>query len=62
MIETDCPYLIPKDLPEKPKNNRNEPINLNHIVAEISMLMDIDEDIIRKETFTNTKNFFLNPN
>ena len=60
MIETDCPYLIPKNLPNKPKNNRNEPYNLNHIVAEISILMDIGEDILRKETFKNTKNFFLN--
>ena len=60
MIETDCPYLIPKNLPNKPKNNRNEPNNLNHIVSEISMLMDIGEDILRKETFKNTKKFFLN--
>ena len=58
MIETDCPYLIPKNLANKPKSNRNEPYNLNHIVTEISMLMDIGEDIIRKETFNNAKNFF----
>tara|TARA_B100001029_G_scaffold89108_1_gene73128 strand:+ start:648 stop:1436 length:789 start_codon:yes stop_codon:yes gene_type:complete len=58
MIETDCPYLIPKNLPEKPKNNRNEPNNLNHIVAEISTLINIDEDILRDETFKNTLDFF----
>ena len=60
MIETDCPYLIPKNLPDKPKNNRNEPSNLNHIVREISSLIDIDEDILRKETFENTKSIFGN--
>tara|TARA_X000001036_G_C20553514_1_gene755357 strand:- start:503 stop:1117 length:615 start_codon:yes stop_codon:yes gene_type:complete len=60
MIETDCPYLIPKNLQEKPKNNRNEPCNLNHIVAEISALMNIDENILRKETFENTKSIFGN--
>ena len=59
-IETDCPYLIPKNLPEKPKNNRNEPINLNHIVSEIAMLMGKDEEILRKDTFKNTINFFTN--
>ncbi len=58
MVETDCPYLIPKNLQEKPKNNRNEPSNLNHIVDEITKLMDIDEDILRKQTFRNTKSFF----
>ena len=58
MIETDCPYLIPKNLPNKPKNNRNEPINLNHIVNEIAVLMEIDIDSLRKQTFKNTINYF----
>ena len=60
MVETDCPYLIPKDLPNKPKNNRNEPSNLNHIITEIGTLMGIDKDILRKKTYTNTINFFYN--
>ena len=58
MIETDCPYLIPKNLPDKPKNNRNEPNYLDHIVNEISILINEDEDIIRKETYENTLKFF----
>ena len=58
MIETDCPYLIPKNLPDKPKNNRNEPINLNHIVNEIAVLMGIDIDTLRKQTYENTEKFF----
>jgi len=58
MIETDCPYLIPKNLPNKTKNNRNEPINLNHIVNEIAELMEIDIDSLRKQTFKNTINYF----
>ncbi len=58
MIETDCPYLIPKNLSEKPKNNRNEPSNLNHIINEIAVLMEIDIDILRKQTFKNTINYF----
>jgi len=58
MIETDCPYLIPKNLPNKPKNNRNEPINLNHIVNEIAVLMEIDIESLRNQTFKNTINYF----
>ena len=58
MIETDCPYLMPKNLVEKPKNNRNEPSNLNHIINEIAELMEIDIDILRKQTFVNTINYF----
>ena len=58
MIETDCPYLIPKDLPNKPKNNRNEPGNLSHIAKVIALLMDVDELKLREQTFHNSKSFF----
>ena len=58
MVETDCPYLMPKNLLDKPKNNRNEPINLNHIINEIAVLMEIDIDVLRKQTFINTIKFF----
>ena len=58
MIETDCPYLIPKNLPDKPKNNRNEPRYLKHILSEISFLMGIDESLLKKETYKNTKYLF----
>ena len=58
MIETDCPYLIPKNLPDKPKNNRNEPRYLKHILSEISFLMEIDESLLKKETYKNTKYLF----
>ena len=62
MIETDCPYLIPKNLLDKPKNNRNEPSYLNHIVTEISILLDTDEEDIRNESFKNTLSFFQSVN
>ena len=58
MIETDCPYLIPKDLPNKPKNNRNEPANLSHIAKVIAILMDVDELKLREQTFHNSESFF----
>ena len=60
MIETDCPYLIPKNLQNKPNNNRNEPANLNHIAKVISILMDVDELKLRQQTFQNSKRFFNN--
>ena len=60
MIETDCPYLIPKDLPNKPKNNRNEPVNLNHIASSIAELMDVNEESLKQITFETSLNFFKN--
>ncbi len=58
MIETDCPYLIPKNLEEKPKNNRNEPTYLNHIANEVAALMKEDIDDIREKTYKTSLSFF----
>ena len=58
MIETDCPYLIPKNLQEKPKNNRNEPAFLPHIAKEISSLVNVDIDQLVKKTYENSIKFF----
>ena len=58
MIETDCPYLIPKNLEEKPKNNRNEPTYLNHIANEVAKLMKKDINDIREKTYKTSLSFF----
>ena len=58
MIETDCHYLIPKNLQEKPKNNRNEPAFLPHIAKEISSLVNVDIDQLVKKTYENSIKFF----
>jgi TatD DNase family protein len=36
MIETDAPYLLPRDLKPKPKSRRNEPKYLPHICEVIA--------------------------
>ncbi len=36
LIETDAPYLIPRDLRPKPKSRRNEPCYLPHIAGTIA--------------------------
>ena len=36
MIETDGPYLLPRDLQPKPDSRRNEPMYLPHIAAVIA--------------------------
>ena len=36
LIETDGPYLLPRDLPSKPESRRNEPAHLPHIAATIA--------------------------
>jgi len=58
MIETDCPYLIPRNLNNKPKNNRNEPAYLPHIANEIALLINLDKDRLIDITYKNSINFF----
>ena len=58
MIETDCPYLIPRNLSDKPKNNRNEPAYLPHIANEIALLINLDKDKLIDITYKNSINFF----
>ena len=36
LLETDGPYLLPRDLPSKPESRRNEPSFLPHIAATVA--------------------------
>jgi TatD DNase family protein len=36
MVETDAPYLLPRSLKPMPKDRRNEPMHLGHIVEELA--------------------------
>ena len=36
LVETDGPYLLPRDLPERPRDRRNEPAFLPHIVRTVA--------------------------
>jgi TatD DNase family protein len=38
MLETDAPYLLPRDLTPPPKSRRNEPAYLPHIAATVAIL------------------------
>ena len=58
MLETDGPFLLPRDLPFKVKNKRNEPQYLPHIVETVARCLGKDQEKLAKETFANTKKFF----
>ena len=58
LIETDAPYLVPKNMVNKPRNNRNEPLFLEHIANDISELLNIDKALLAEETTNNFKKLF----
>ena len=58
LIETDAPYLLPRDLKPKPKTRRNEPYHLGHVLEVIAGLRGGDLDALREESIKNTQNLF----
>ena len=58
MLETDGPYLLPRDLPVKVRNRRNEPRFLPHIAETVARHLGKESEKLAGETFTNTKRFF----
>ena len=58
LIETDAPYLLPRDLKPKPKSRRNEPMHLKHILETIARLRGDDINELEKTTLENTKRLF----
>ncbi|MFV9615835.1 MAG: TatD family hydrolase [Gammaproteobacteria bacterium] len=59
MLETDAPYLLPRDLQEKPvAKNRNEPCFLPHIATAVAKHMQIEEVSLITAAYKNSCNFF----
>lgn len=58
MIETDAPFLIPKNFDEKVKRNRNEPKYLPHILKTIAYYKNEDLKQLSKDVTKNTIKFF----
>ena len=61
MVETDCPYLLPRDLPAKLKGRRNEPALLPWIVQEIAHWRGVDQVQLAHTTNETAHRFFRLP-
>ncbi|MDP2561993.1 TatD family hydrolase [Psychrobium sp. 1_MG-2023] len=58
MLETDSPYLIPRDLKPKPKSRNNVPANLPHIAARVAQARGQSLEQLSKNCYKTTKQFF----
>ncbi len=59
MLETDAPYLLPRDLAVKPQEkNRNEPCYLPHIAKSVANYMALDEASVVEAAYNNSCEFF----
>lgn len=58
LVETDAPYLLPRDLKPKPKSRRNEPMYLPHIVETIARCRKESPQLIGRATTQNALQLF----
>ena len=58
MAETDAPYLLPRDLTDKPKNRVNEPAYLPHIVKSIAYYQNRPVEVVAAECLKTSQLFF----
>jgi len=61
MIETDAPYLMPRNLRPKPKTRRNEPAALPVILEKIASVRPESTAEIAAATTDNARRFFTLP-
>lgn len=58
MLETDAPYLAPRDLRPKPRAGRNEPVFLPHILDTVATCLDLPAATVAEATTRTAYDFF----
>lgn len=58
LIETDAPYLLPRDLDPRPKDRRNEPRYLPHVLAAIASARSESVEALALATTRNAQTLF----
>ena len=62
MLETDAPYLLPRDLPKdidpKPRERRNEPAYLPHICQAVASFRGETMEAVAQASTRNAREFF----
>ncbi len=61
MVETDAPYLLPRDLKPKPRTRRNEPVHLPHVLNALAACMGRTAAEVAEHTTANAERFFALP-
>lgn len=58
LIETDAPYLVPRDLKPQPKARRNEPAFLPHILRAVARAAGRPAEEVAAQTTRNARRLF----
>jgi TatD DNase family protein len=58
LLETDAPYLVPRDLRPPPRGGRNEPAFLPHILNTVAACLELPPAVVAATTTRNACDFF----
>ncbi len=58
VLETDAPYLLPRNLTDKPKNRRNAPAFLPAIGAQVAALLQLELGVVAAASRQNSLRLF----
>ena len=58
LLETDAPYLLPRNLEPKPAGRTNEPMYLAHILHEVARHRSQSVDALAASSRANSRRFF----
>ena len=61
LVETDAPYLLPRDLAPPPRGRRNEPQFLAHVLERVAALREQPVDVVARATTANAERLFRLP-
>jgi TatD DNase family protein len=58
LVETDCPYLLPRSIRPAPRSRRNEPAMLPEVVRVLASFMGAGEEAVVEATTRNAEALF----
>ena len=58
LLETDAPYLLPRDMRPRPTSRRNEPCFLPHIVQQVALWRGEEAGWLAQQTDANSRRLF----
>ena len=58
LLETDAPYLLPRDIRPQPPDRRNEPMYLAHICEAVARERGEEPEAAAEQTTANAREFF----
>lgn len=58
LVETDAPFLLPRDLRPRPKTRRNEPMHLPHVLATVARARGQSIEALARRTHDNARRLF----